>query len=109
MREGGKQRDLVAAGDQIHNPEQDAGADYRDEEAGKASVGVKADQREEEIAQGGAYDAHNDIAHQGGVVVHQFARQPTDKRTADQGPKDGKKHDGCLLFEKFFYSRYNIL
>ena len=47
------------------------------------------------------HDAHDDVAYQRGVVVHQLTRQPADKRAADQGPQNGKKHDSCLLLKNF--------
>ena len=74
----------------IRQPQQHTGAHHGDQEGGKAPIGMETDEGEQPVAQGRADDANDDVADERGGVVHEFAGQPTDEGTADQGPDECK-------------------
>lgn len=66
-------------------PDEDAGSNNGDNEVCKPAKGVEAQDAGQEAANEGTDDTNDDVAKQTAVGIHDFAGNPADDGTGDEG------------------------
>lgn len=84
-REGPCGDSLFSAKKPPAQPDEDAGSNNGDNEVCKPAKGVEAQDAGQEAANEGTDDTNDDVAKQTAVGIHDFAGNPADDGTGDEG------------------------